>query len=428
MTAKAITAEGLGKRFTIGEAKTSWSLRDSFDEAFTRRRRPDQRRRRETIWALLDVTFQVPEGAVVGVIGRNGAGKSTLLKILSRIIEPTTGRAVVEGRVGSLLEVGTGFHADLTGRENTYLSGAILGMRRREIGSKFDEIIAFAEVEKFVDTPVKHYSSGMYLRLAFAVAAHLEPEVLLIDEVLAVGDAAFQKKCLGKMGEVAQRGRTVLFVSHNLAAVRKLCPTSMLLSHGKLVELGPSHDVVRIYTKSSSEEHEGFDRSKRQHRSEEAEIVGAWVEQEGYRSSTLTSGLPISIGISITVRRRVRLSAEVLLRDADGIPILFCPGGLAKGQEFDLEPGDYQLIGQSSALPAAEGRYSLDLMLAETNARFLDYLESALSFDVGPTAIGPRTWAFRQSRGQGSLHWSVDFSCQAAEPRTEGGRSPDSAR
>jgi lipopolysaccharide transport system ATP-binding protein len=201
-------------------------------------------------WALKDVSFEVPRGAVVGVIGRNGAGKSTLLKVLSRITEPTEGRVEIHGRVGSLLEVGTGFHPELTGRENLFLNGAILGMRRSEITRKFDEIVAFAEIERFIDTPVKHYSSGMYMRLAFAVAAHLEPEILVVDEVLAVGDAKFQKKCLGKMGDVAREGRTILFVSHSMASVAALCRLGILLERGTVASLGPVEQVIGQYAQS----------------------------------------------------------------------------------------------------------------------------------------------------------------------------------
>lgn len=202
----------------------------------------------EEVWALKDVSFEIHQGEAVGIIGRNGAGKSTLLKILSRITEPTTGRVTINGRVASLLEVGTGFHPELTGRENIYLNGTILGMTRKEIKRKFDEIVAFAEVEKYLDTPVKRYSSGMYVRLAFAVAAHLEPEILVVDEVLAVGDAQFQKKCLGKMGEVSSReGRTVLFVSHNMDAVMRLCPRVILLKNGNLHGIGNSHSIIQSY-------------------------------------------------------------------------------------------------------------------------------------------------------------------------------------
>lgn len=201
----------------------------------------------DTIWALKDVNFEVMPGEVMGIIGRNGAGKSTLLKVLSRIIEPTTGRVELYGRVASLLEVGTGFHPDLSGRENVYLNGAILGMKRREIDERFDEIVAFSEVERFIDTAVKHYSSGMYLRLAFAVAAHLDPEILIVDEVLAVGDASFQKKCLGKMDDVTRSGRTVLLVTHSLAMVRQLCRRAILFNEGRIAKMGPTEDVLACY-------------------------------------------------------------------------------------------------------------------------------------------------------------------------------------
>jgi lipopolysaccharide transport system ATP-binding protein len=229
-----IKVEKLSKRFRIGRRREPYrTVRESLTTALAApvrgigallngNSRANGRNADEWVWALRDVSFEVMPGEVLGIIGRNGAGKSTLLKVMSRITEPTDGRVELYGRVGSLLEVGTGFHPELTGRENTFLMGAILGMRRAEITRKFDDIVAFAEVEKFIDTPVKHYSSGMYMRLAFAVAAHLEPEILLVDEVLAVGDAAFQKKCLGKMGDVAKEGRTVLFVSHNMATIQSL--------------------------------------------------------------------------------------------------------------------------------------------------------------------------------------------------------------
>jgi len=246
MSAPVIRTVGLSKRFRIGKRVNYKSLRESLQNAVTA---PFRRTRRaaETIWALRDVSFEVARGEVMGVIGRNGAGKSTLLKILSRITEPTEGRVELRGRVGSLLEVGTGFHLELTGRENIYLNGAILGMKRAEIHRKFDEIVDFAEVEQFLDTPVKHYSTGMYLRLAFAVAAHLEPEILLVDEVLAVGDVAFQKKCLGKMEEVSRGGRTVVFVSHNLPALEAICSQAVLLDGGRIVASGPAADTVRRY-------------------------------------------------------------------------------------------------------------------------------------------------------------------------------------
>ena len=215
---------------------------------------------REEFWAIKNASFEIKRGEVVGIVGRNGAGKSTLLKLLSRITIPTTGRFVLNGRVASLLEVGTGFHPELTGRENIFLNGAILGMSRKEIKSKFEEIVEFAEVEKFLDTPVKRYSSGMYVRLAFAIAAHLEPEILLVDEVLSVGDAAFQKKCLGKMGNVAQEGRTVLFVSHNMGAVSRLCQRTIMIKEGRLVKDGPSGDIISYYMNDISTKKQSFNR------------------------------------------------------------------------------------------------------------------------------------------------------------------------
>jgi lipopolysaccharide transport system ATP-binding protein len=263
MTAFAIRTQDLAKEYLILGPETHHqykTLRDTLvDVAAAPFRRVGRAIRGEPLigngeqqhfWALNGVTFDIRPGEVVGLIGRNGAGKSTLLKVLSRIVEPTRGEAAIRGRVGSLLEVGTGFHPELTGRENIYLYGGILGMRRAEIERKFDEIVAFAEVERFLDTPVKHYSSGMYMRLAFAVAAHLETEILFVDEVLAVGDARFQRKCLAKMEDVGQQGRTVLFVSHNMAAVTRLCPRAIMLDAGKVVDDGRSHDVVGRYLSS----------------------------------------------------------------------------------------------------------------------------------------------------------------------------------
>jgi lipopolysaccharide transport system ATP-binding protein len=265
MSDTVIKVENLSKQYRIGAKEAYKTFRETLMDAakvpfllcrditkraikpFSSSQSAQAHSNQNTIWALKDVSFEINRGEVVGVIGRNGAGKSTLLKILSKITEPTKGRLELRGRVGSLLEVGTGFHPELTGHENVYLYGAILGMDRWEVTRKFDEIIAFAELEKFVDTPVKRYSSGMYMRLAFAVAAHLEPEILLVDEVLAVGDAAFQKKCMGKMGDVAKEGRTVLFVSHNMPAIEALCRKTLLIDAGSLVGLGETSDIVEKY-------------------------------------------------------------------------------------------------------------------------------------------------------------------------------------
>ena len=258
MSELAVRVEDLGKEYRLGGSRERYTtLRDQLNMLASApfralRGRGERSEQNPPFWALKDVSFEVPRGEVVGIIGRNGAGKSTLLKILSRITEPTEGAVDINGRVGSLLEVGTGFHPELTGRENVYLNGAILGMRRAEITRKFDEIVAFAEVEKFIDTPVKHYSSGMYMRLAFAVAAHLEPEILIVDEVLAVGDAEFQKKCLGKMGDVAKGGRTVLFVSHNMHAVKSRCTHGILLQAGRVFFDGCASACVSHYLDQAS--------------------------------------------------------------------------------------------------------------------------------------------------------------------------------
>ncbi|GIU73206.1 MAG: hypothetical protein KatS3mg004_0293 [Bryobacteraceae bacterium] len=273
MRAPAIRVENLGKMYRIGGPVERYrTFRDTVAQSVAglgRRVRSwfggenGAAPKYETIWALKDVSFEVQPGEVVGIIGRNGAGKSTLLKILSRITEPTTGRVEIRGRVGSLLEVGTGFHPELTGRENVYLNGAILGMKRAEVDQKFDEIVAFAEIEKFIDTPVKHYSSGMYVRLAFSVAAHLDTDILLVDEVLSVGDAGFQRKCLTKMGGVTTAGKTVLFVSHNLTAIRSLCNRVLYLSSGKIVADGAANSVVNEYLRASEGCEEDSDLTKK---------------------------------------------------------------------------------------------------------------------------------------------------------------------
>jgi lipopolysaccharide transport system ATP-binding protein len=252
MTKIVIHAEGLGKSYHRGALQQNELLRDHLSRMLKSPLSVFRRAKSESFWALKNFSLKVHEGEVLGLIGRNGAGKTTLLKILSRITRPTTGWAEIHGRIGSLLEVGTGFHPELTGRENTFLSGAILGMSKREITRKFDEIVAFAELEKFIDTPVKHYSSGMYVRLAFGVAAHLEPEILLVDEVLAVGDVQFQRKCLGKMGEVASHGRTIVFVSHNMAAMQNLCDRVMWLDQGSLLQDGPAASVISAYLAQSA--------------------------------------------------------------------------------------------------------------------------------------------------------------------------------
>jgi lipopolysaccharide transport system ATP-binding protein len=311
----AIRVTGLGKQYRIGKQLGSYNtLRDSIMNALSAPLRRGKglfngqatvwRDPHDSIWALKDVSFDVRRGEVIGIIGRNGAGKSTLLKILSQITAPTVGEVALHGRVGSLLEVGTGFHPELTGRENIYLSGAILGMKNAEINRKFDEIVEFAEVRQFIETPVKHFSSGMYLRLAFAVAAHLEPEILIVDEVLAVGDAAFQKKCLGKMEGVAKEGRTVLFVSHNMQAVTRLCERVLLLDGGSIVGDGPASQVVTTYLTSG----EGNTKSRRWDdlsRAPGSEVVRLCsvraCTEDGQSADTVTIRKPLGIEIEYEV-------------------------------------------------------------------------------------------------------------------------------
>jgi len=271
----AIKVENLSKKYTIG-TKVSGSLRETIVHKWNSLSNKTNCNNEE-FWALKDISFEVKQGEILGIIGKNGAGKSTLLKVLSRITEPTSGRFVMNGRVSSLLEVGTGFHPELTGRENIYLNGTILGMTRKEVKQKFDEIVDFSGVEKFIDTPVKHYSSGMYVRLAFAVAAHLEPEILIIDEVLAVGDAEFQKKCLGKMDSVAKEGRTVLFVSHNMGAVNSLCSNCILLNNGNIVTNNKTADVILKYY-SNENSTAFFEPKTKKIGDSNIELISGWVE------------------------------------------------------------------------------------------------------------------------------------------------------
>lgn len=294
-----ITVENLSKSYRLEAVRGHQSLRDSIAAGVSaplRRLRNGKQNSKETIWALRDVSFAVEPGEVMGIIGRNGAGKSTLLKILSRITKPTRGHVRLQGRVGSLLEVGTGFHAELSGRENIFLNGAILGMSKREIAAKFDEIVEFAETEQFLDTPVKRYSSGMTVRLAFAVAAHLEPEILIIDEVLAVGDIAFQKKCLGKMNEVARHGRTVLFVSHDLGAINALCDRAILLHEGTLIRNGPTSEVTAYYLDRANKLYSAitwvdFDHKK----STEVQLRSATISQRGVETSAIDCREPFTL-------------------------------------------------------------------------------------------------------------------------------------
>src|SRR5262245_15627782 len=345
----AIRSEGLGKSYRLGGgARPAFrykSLREAISVKAGAPFRQRAKKSESSFWALRDVSFRIARGEAVGIIGRNGAGKSTLLKVLSRITDPTEGFVELWGRVGSLLEVGTGFHPELSGRENIYLNGAILGMRTSEIRRKFDEIVAFAEVEKFLDTPVKHYSSGMYVRLAFAVAAHLEPEILVIDEVLAVGDAAFQRKCLGKMGEVGREGRTILFVSHNMQAVRQLCSRALWIENGRIADSGASATVVDAYLGSVAAGAElqnlpGFiaDLPQDPH----FRLRGLRVLQAGQARTDIVSGKALPLEVDYEVLQEVtRFHLMLELRDSEGL-LLF--ESLHNGAEANVPrtaPGHY---------------------------------------------------------------------------------------
>ncbi|MBE0602882.1 MAG: ATP-binding cassette domain-containing protein [Deltaproteobacteria bacterium] len=363
----AIHVENLSKEYFIGREAKADSVRELLSSIFSPsalRLRNSGKRRQERFWALKDVSFEVAQGEVVGIIGRNGAGKSTLLKILSRITEPTTGRAELWGRVSSLLEVGTGFHPELTGRENIFLNGSLLGMTRREIERKFDEIVAFSEVERFIDTPVKRFSSGMHVRLAFAVAAHLEPEILIVDEVLAVGDNAFQKKCLGKMEEAGKEGRTILFVSHNLGAIKALCSRGIVLQAGTVLYDGealaavsryagnPDADVVRVRWGTPDAPS-----------LPSAVLIEAGLLNDGKPAGTdISTELPIQVQVTFRVLKEARIGTTVLLYNSDGALVLASISNHEPVWHGKVRrKGVYRSVCEIPPNFLAEGRYTISI-------------------------------------------------------------------
>lgn len=392
--ATVIRIEGLGKRYRLGERQAAYktlreSLVRSFESLFARKR-SGASADDPFLWALRDVDLSIEAGEVVGVIGRNGAGKTTLLKVLSRITEPTEGRVEIRGRVGSLLEVGTGFHPELTGRDNIFLNGAILGMRRAEIMTKFDEIVAFAEVERFIDTPVKRYSSGMYLRLAFAVAAHLEPEILLVDEVLAVGDVAFQKKCVGKMGDVARGGRTVLFVSHNLGLVSDLCTRSVQFSQGRVVADGPTRAIVTRYLEdgalSSSVDLAGWteDRSGDGPMRLTRVSVG---DRDAADRGSFAFGDEIVFRVGVQARPRSRCIVGVAIRDSEGHLILHVNNTDDRASvELPAELSEIQVRLERVILN--DGTYHVTIWLGDELNTLNDRAGNCVSFEVRSAADG----------------------------------------
>ncbi|GAB4399743.1 MAG: ABC transporter ATP-binding protein [Anaerolineales bacterium] len=396
----AIRVENLGKRFRIGAAPRQRyrTLAETLRESFSRRGKSAELP--NSIWALRGVSFEVKRGQALGVIGRNGAGKSTLLKVLSRVTEPTEGVAEIRGRVGSLLEVGTGFHPELTGRENVFLNGAILGMRRHEIQRKFDEIVDFSGVDKFIDTPVKRYSSGMYLRLAFAVAAHLEPEILVVDEVLAVGDAEFQRKCLGKMSDVASEGRTVLFVSHNMSAVLRLTDEAIVLEKGKLTYRAPTPQAVDYYLSS------GFSQSGQRvweddeipHDAAPFSPIAVRVRNaKGQIAETLRSTEPITIEVEYRLEADIpALRVGLYLMTARGEPVftVFDTDNPDLYQQYATRrAGRY--ISRCTLQPDLlnEGRYVIGVNASAYRQRRFFQDESALAFSVDPSGAPGMQWA-----------------------------------
>jgi lipopolysaccharide transport system ATP-binding protein len=412
MSAPAISVRGLGKRYAIGAASSATTFRESIMDAVgspfrALKRLADKPSNTSSpeIWALKDVSFEVKPGEVIGIIGRNGAGKSTLLKVLSRITEPTVGSIELRGRVGSLLEVGTGFHPELTGRDNIFLNGAILGMSRKTIEKQFDEIVAFAEVDAFVDTPVKRYSSGMYLRLAFAVAAHLEPEILVVDEVLAVGDAAFQSKCLGKMQDVASDGRTVLFVSHNMAAVQRLCSKAMVLRDGRLDFEGETDRAIAHYLSASSGERNDLSTSTERSGSGAVRLRQiALADATGTRCDAAYCGQDIQLQLDFELMDEHEADREIIVHVYVATmlaePLFVCSTAFAKSSvkltadagsvrcclpRLPLAPGDYQV---SVAIKSAADRTMLDYV---PNAMRLTVIEGDY-FGTGripPVSAGP---------------------------------------
>jgi lipopolysaccharide transport system ATP-binding protein len=412
-----VRVERLSKVYRIGATQLRHNtLRDALVSTL---KRTGKGGNSGTLRALDNVSFEVRRGEVVGLIGRNGAGKSTLLKVLSRITEPTEGRAEIRGRVASLLEVGTGFHPELTGRENIYLNGAILGMRRTEIAAKFDEIVEFAEIERFLDTPVKRYSSGMYVRLAFAVAAHLEPEILLVDEVLAVGDAAFQDRCLGKMGDVARSGRTVLFVSHNLGAIKRLCPRSIWVDSGRIARIGTSGDIIGAYLDSAGSHGGSWQPNDESHDAQARSVTVCamnMVTKAGSRASRFQMDESFSIEVTYSVLSSLENLRVGFTITADDGTVVF--------ESKDTDPADYgrsYAAGNYTArchVPGNllnAGRYYVTLIVDRPHQELLFRRDQALSFAIQATdGAGLRAGDTRLGLVRPILEWSCEDTLEEA--------------
>ena len=418
MAETVIKVRNLGKRYAIGSALNSYrTLRETLSETLSisslRKKVDDEMP--DHIWALKDISFDVKKGEVLGIVGRNGAGKSTLLKVLSRVTEPTQGFVEVYGRVGSLLEVGTGFHPELTGRENIFLNGAVLGMKRREIESKFDEIVAFAEVEKFIDTPVKRYSSGMYLRLAFAVAAHLEPEILVVDEVLAVGDAGFQRKCLGKMSDVAKQGRTVLFVSHNMSAILRLTEETLVIDRGNLLLRAPTTEAVDFYLSRglTQEGQRIWQPDEINKRSSFRPISMRILDDQGNIATSIRSIQPFAIDLSYEIKKPIKgLRVGIYLITSHG-EFVFTSFDTDDPNKFNTytvrEPGVYHSRVKIPANTLNGGRYVLGMNASTYRIRTFFHDEQALAFNVDPSGAPGTQWPeSRLGPVRPALEWEIN--------------------
>jgi lipopolysaccharide transport system ATP-binding protein len=411
----AIRIEGLGKSFRIGQRRQAGTLRDAIGDLAAAPFRAFSRRAAGasdgaapaagTFWALRDVSFSIPRGDVVGIVGRNGAGKSTLLKILSGITEPSTGSAAVRGRMGSLLEVGTGFHPELTGRENVFLNGAILGMSRAEIARKFDDIVDFAEVSAFIDTPAKHYSTGMYMRLAFAVAAHLDPDILVVDEVLAVGDAAFQRRCLGKMSDVTRAGRTVLFVSHQMNQIRRLCTTCVWLDGGRVRQIGPTSEVLAAYEATDARGSGAAGRDPAARQSQAPFVRWDVVEPRHERPNVVRTTGPVTVRFLVHTERPIRHGYHgIALFNADRQLIW---GTSTRG--LDFAPGASALVYTLPGLPLRPGTYSWQVSLYDDNGELLDMWHGQPDLVIATEPMGHADDAWN-----GVLNFPYELAVRAA--------------
>lgn len=413
-----ITVKNIGKKYNINHQKGGYiTLRDILANIFKNPLKFLKEKTKtilgietkEEFWALKDINFEIMKGEVIGIIGRNGAGKSTLLKILSQITPPTTGEIKIHGTVGSLLEVGTGFHPELTGRENIFLNGAILGIKNKDIINKFDEIVEFAGIDKFLDTPVKYYSSGMYVRLAFSVAAHMDTDILIIDEVLAVGDADFQKKCLGKMEDITQKqGRTILFVSHNMDAVKKLCPKIILLEEGKIKSIGPTDKILEIYSKNISEIINTNFPVEFNNTSKNKEVIfkKVWITSDNNTKNIISHNKDFKINIELDVQKEIGpIEVTLTIKNLNGVNVTSTSlSDSLGGRDYTFEKGKYIISSEIKKLFLIPDIYNIRLAAHEKGIRDIDIQEDALKFKIKDDG------SVMESYGEVVTKWACVFS------------------